>query len=159
SLGLHPDFPCLQIPSAMSVTVVPYADRAGDPATWTPAPVPDAGALTAALSHLGAGRLVAQEVFVLAPIYRRVTVQVTVSRGALSTTLEDRIRAALGRHLDPLCGGPDGTGWPFGGPVRPSDLIGVVSNELGPESVVTELAVALDDGSPSSCDELPIGER
>jgi hypothetical protein len=103
--------------------------------------------------------LVGQEVFVLAPVYRRVTVQVTVTRSALSTSLEDRIRAALRRHLDPLRGGPDGTGWPFGAPVRPSALIGIVSAELGPESVVSGLAVALDDDPPSSCDELAIGER
>ena len=159
SLGLHPDFPCLQIPSAISVTVVPYADRAGDPATWTLDPVPDEGALAAARSHLAVGRLIGQEVFVLPPVYRKVRVRVTVSQSALSSTLEERIRIALRRHLDPLRGGPNRTGWPFGGPVRPSALIGVVSDELGPEAVVTALAVALDDDRPSSCEELPIGER
>jgi hypothetical protein len=71
--------------------------------------------------------------------------------------LEDRVRDALVRHLDPLLGGADGEGWPFGGTVRPSALVGVVSDALGPEATVTDLTVALDGGTPSGCVDLAIG--
>jgi hypothetical protein len=159
SLGLHPDFPCVPVPSALSVTVVPYAERGPDSAKWTRAPQPDAGAMSAARGRVAGSRLVGQEVFVLPPVYRQVSVAVTVSRTALAPALEDRVRDALLRHLDPLEGGADGEGWPFGGAVRPSALIGVVSAELGPESTVIDLSVALDGGTPSSCGDLAIGSR
>jgi hypothetical protein len=143
----------------MTVTVVPYADRSTGSASWTKAPQPDAGALSAARAHVTGGRLVGQEVFVLPPAYRAVGVVVTVSRTARGPVLEDRVRDALVRHLDPLLGGADGQGWPFGGTVRPSALIGVVSDALGPEASVTDLTVALDGDTPSACNDLVIGSR
>jgi hypothetical protein len=159
SLGLHPDFPCVEVPTALSVTVVPSAAREAAPAGWTRAPRPDAGALAAAQAQLAGGRLVGQEVFVLPPAYRRVTVWATVSQTARGQTVEARVTEALLRYLDPLEGGSDGRGWPFGAAVRPSALIGVVRTALGPESEVVSLAVALDDEAPTDCADLPIGAR
>jgi hypothetical protein len=66
---------------------------------------------------------------------------------------------ALRRYLDPLAGGSERDGWPFGGPVRPSALAGVVQKTIGPEATVTRLSVALDDGPPSDCSDLAIGPR
>jgi hypothetical protein len=159
SLGLHPDFPCVEVPTALSVTVVPAAAREATPAGWTRAPRPDAGALAAAQAQLAGGRLLGQEVFVLPPAYRRVTVWATVSQTARGQTVEARVTEALLRFLDPLEGGSDGRGWPFGAAVRPSALIGVVRTALGPESEVVSLAVALDDEPPTDCADLPIGPR
>ena len=155
-LGLHPDFPCVPVPSAVSVVVVPFAARDGEVTSWTPDPQPDAGTLAAVRARLAGRRLAAQEVFVLPPVYRRVAMTLRVTRSARSPVLEQRVRAALGRHLDPLEGGADGSGWPFGGPVRLSALIGLVADELGPESTVSGLTVALDGGAASACDDLAI---
>jgi len=155
--GLHPGFPCVEVPTAISVTVVPHAKRDGAPAEWTRAPRPDEGALSAAGAQLQAGRLIGQEVFVLPPRYRRVTVWVTVSQSSRSELLESRVTEALVRFLDPLRGGSDGRGWPFGGPVRLSALVGVVRVSLGPEADVTELTGALDDGDATDCADLLIG--
>lgn len=159
SLGLHPDFPCVPIPSAVSVTVVPHADRSGDPAAWIADPVPDDGMLAAVRARLGRGRLVGQEVFVLPPVYREVRVAATVTRSALSPVLEGRLERAIRRFLDALEGGSEGQGWDFGGPVRPSALMGVLARELGPESTVTGVEVTLDDEATNACDDVSIGER
>jgi predicted phage baseplate assembly protein len=157
--GLHPCFPCDAVQGALAVTVVPFADRTAEPAAWTVAPQPDAGAVEAVRQRLEGARLLGQEVFVLAPAYRRVTVDVTVSAPADAGDAGERIVAALRSYLDPLVGGSEHEGWPFGGPVRPSALTGVVQEEAGPEATVTRLTVALDDAAPSDCGDLAIGER
>ncbi len=159
SVGFHPQFPCLDVPGALSVTIVPYADRSSMTAQWTPAPAPDSGALAAARDRLSQARLIGQETFVLPPTYRAVTAWVTLARTARDQGLQQRVIDALRRFLDPLVGGDDGVGWPFGGTVRLSALSGLVQSVLGPESVVTALSAALDGGTPSDCADLPIGPR
>ncbi len=93
------------------------------------------------------------------PTYRRVRVRVTVTRSAGDDTVAGRVTSEIRRHLDPLVGGPDADGWPFGGAVRPSDLIGVAARAAGAEATVTRLAVALDDGPETDCGEVVIGPR
>jgi Baseplate J-like protein len=157
--GEHPCFPCDPVDGALAVTVVPYADRTAEPAAWTVAPQPDDGAVEAVRQRLEGARLLGQEVFVLAPLYRRVTVDVSVSALSDAGDASERIVAALRTYLDPLVGGSEREGWPFGGPVRPSALTGVVQDTAGVEATVTRLIVALDDGAPSDCGDLAIGER
>ena len=159
TVGLHPGFPCVDVPTAVTVTVVPYAARYQAPGEWTRAPQPDQGALSAAAAQLAAGRLIGQEVFVLPPAYRRVTVWVTISRTSRNDLLQTRVTEALLRFLDPLAGGSDGSGWPFGGPVRPSALIGVVRVVLGHEAEVSDLSAALDDAEATNCADLVLGRR
>jgi hypothetical protein len=159
TVGLHPDFPCVDVPTAVTVSVVPHAGRDGMPTGWTRAPRPDDGALSAAATQLKAARLIGQEVFVLPPGYRRVTVWATISQSPRNELLEARVTEALIRFLDPLRGGSDGRGWPFGGPVRPSALIGVVRSVLGPEADVSELSLALDDDEATDCADLLIESR
>jgi hypothetical protein len=159
SPGFHPAFPCQAVPGALAVTVVPHADRSAAPASWTAAPQPDDGALATTRERLERARLLGQEISVLAPVYRRVTVDVAVSATAQAGDTRERIVDALRRYLDPLAGGSERDGWPFGGPVRPSALAGVVQRSIGPEATVTRLAAALDGGPPSDCADLTIGPR
>ncbi len=159
SPGFHPAFPCHSVPGALAVTVVPHASRAAEPDTWTAGPQPDAGALETVRRRLAAGRLLGQEINVLVPVYRRVTVDVAISVTARSDDMRQRVVDALRRYLDPLVGGSEDDGWPFGGPVRPSALAGVVQKAIGPEATLTRLAAALDDGAPSDCSDLAIGPR
>ena len=159
SPSVHPAFPCDPVPGALAVTIVPHADRAAAPGDWTSAPQPDSGALATTRARLERGRLLGQEISVLAPVYRRVTVDVGVSASARSGETRERIVDALRRYLDPLDGGPEREGWPFGGPVRPSALAGIVQKTLGPEAMVTRLAAALDGGPSSDCTDLAIGPR
>ncbi|MGO4362948.1 hypothetical protein [Terrabacter sp. RAF57] len=156
-VGHHPGFPCVSLPAVLSVVVVPTVDRDGPVADWVPAPRPDEGLLSAVRTRLENARLLGQEVFVEAPVYRTVRVRVDVTRSAGTDILRDRVIEALTRYLDPLRGGPGEKGWPFGGAVRPSELAGVASRAVGPEVSVTNLAVELDDGEPTSCAGLAIG--
>ncbi len=41
------------------------------------------------------------------------------------------MRMALYRYLNPLAGGPDGKGWPFGRPVYPSDIVALLQQTPG----------------------------
>jgi len=86
-------------------------------------------------------------------------VWLTVSQTSRNDLLEARVAEALLAYLDPLRGGSQGDGWPFGGPVRPSALVGVVRKVLGPEAEVGDLSAAIDDGDPSDCVDQIIGER
>jgi hypothetical protein len=157
--GLHPGFPCDPIAGALSVTVVPYADRSTEPGAWTATPQPDAGVVAAVGERLQGGRLLGQELFVLTPVYRRVDVEVAVSATGAARDAQQRIEAALATYLDPLKGGSEAEGWPFGEPVRPSALIRVVQETLGPEATVTRVAAALEGGLATDCGDLEIGER
>jgi hypothetical protein len=159
SVALHPGFPCVDVPAAVTVTVVPHADRERRFSEWTRAPRPDAGALSAVVAQLASARLIGQEIFVLPPSYRQVTVWLTVSQSSRNELLEARITEALLKYLDPLEGGSEQDGWPFGGPVRPSALVGVVRAVLGPEAEVGDLSVALDGGAPNDCVDQIIGAR
>src|SRR5262249_1539836 len=87
ALGIHPGHPCALVPGAVTVFVVPDAPREkpGEDIdedfierAFIPAPVPDPGALAAVRARLEAARLVAEEVFVLAPRYVKVSLHVTV---------------------------------------------------------------------------------
>jgi hypothetical protein len=54
--------------------------------------------------------------------YARVGVRVVVVRVPGSGLDELRVRQTIARFLDPLTGGEEGTGWPFGRPVYRSEL-------------------------------------
>ena len=41
------------------------------------------------------------------------------------------LRIALYRYLNPLTGGPEGKGWPFGRPVYPSDIVALLQQTPG----------------------------
>jgi hypothetical protein len=156
AVGAHPGFPCDPVASALTVTVVPHARRTTPLAEWTPAPLPDDGAVATVAERLRAARLIGQEVFVVRPTYHSVRVWLSLSGTAPAEATRQAVADTLRRHLDPLEGGSEGTGWPFGGPVRPSELLGVVQDVLGPETSVTEVAVSLDGGPSSNCGDVAI---
>lgn len=157
-VGRHPGFPCDHVPSALSVTVVPYANRETESSAWTHAPQPDEGVLETVRGRLRAGRLIGQEIFVVRPIYHAVHVHLSVSGSQLTDPLRRAVVDKLTRHLDALDGGSEGKGWPFGGPVRPSELMGITQDLLGPEISVTDVAVSLDGGPSSNCGDVVVPE-
>ncbi|MFI6638398.1 hypothetical protein [Streptomyces sp. NPDC050504] len=173
SLGEHPGFPCAVVPGAVTVHVVPDVPREGfgraDLARGGPArgaadgfvaaPRPDPGTLCAVAARLERARLLTSEVFVRAPRYRDAALRV-----ALSGEPADRARVlavltgALRRFLDPLVGGDDGTGWPFGEPLRPSALVRAAQRALGDLADVAGVGIGLDGTDPAEeCDEVPLG--
>lgn len=147
--GFHPAFPCVTVPGAISVFIVPEVPRATGWLTSdraVKAPQPDPGMLTHVRARLEERRLVATELFVLRPVYRAVDVVATVAAGPLDrTALADQMRSGLVLYLDALVGGNDGKGWPFGQPVRPSELAHQLQLLAGSDAVVERVAARLVD--------------
>jgi predicted phage baseplate assembly protein len=99
--------------------------------------VPEALTLERISARLDEVRLVGTQVMVEPPRYRGVTV---VARLVARTRLnpeEVRQRAieALYRHLNPLTGGPQGTGWPFGRRVLRGEIFGLLQAVEGVDVV------------------------
>ncbi|MET9921807.1 putative baseplate assembly protein [Streptomyces sp. NPDC006435] len=94
--------------------------------------IPSESVLSAVAARLDERRLVGTRLVVEPPAYQGVTV---VARLVASGGDVDRVRtealAALFRHIDPLRGGAEGTGWPFGRPVQYGEVFSVLQNVPG----------------------------
>ncbi len=164
--GFHPCFPCSLVPGAITLFIVPYAprERAVDPnaeSDYVLAPRPDPGALAAVRARLEAARLVASEVFVLGPRYRSVSIILDITAEPVDPLpLRQRITERLQDFLDPLIGGDQKDGWPFGEPVRPSVLLREAQQALGTSGEVVAVFIGID-GNPAdeNCDDVKIGEH
>ncbi|EMF54181.1 MULTISPECIES: putative baseplate assembly protein [Streptomyces] len=99
--------------------------------------VPGDGLLRRITRHLDERRLIGTRLAVGPPFYQGVTVVATLH--AFRGTDTDRVRRqahdALYRHLDPLTGGADGRGWPFGRPVQSGEVFAVLQRVPGVELV------------------------
>jgi hypothetical protein len=166
AVGVHPSFSCLAVPGAVTVVVLPWAPRPSEPGDseewdqdWTFAPQPDPGALSAVRARLDAARLIASEVYVRGPIYRPAKLLVRLQgdpRDPLA--LRSAVTRRLRRFLDPLSGGEDGSGWPFGEPLRPSALLREVQSAIGREAEAMAVEVVLDGKPPpNDCTDVDIG--
>lgn len=173
AVGFHPRFPCTAVPGAVTVFAVAEVPRDGfyddpfyeDSFTQTEfsiikSPQLDPGAHAELHARLNQRRLITTEVFVCSPNYRRVHLQVELE-GVFAN--QRTIRLAVAKHLlaylDPLLGGDDKQGWPFGAALRPSSFIKQVQSLLPEGVVVQNVAVGLDDNSSfESCRDTEIGQ-
>ncbi|WNI16159.1 putative baseplate assembly protein [Actinacidiphila sp. ITFR-21] len=148
--------PAAQGAGAVRVLVVPdaVADE-GDRLRFEQL-IPSQQVLEAITASLDERRLIGTRLVVEPPVYQGVTV---VARLAAAPGDTDRVRdaalTALFRHLDPLRGGPDGTGWPFGRPVQYGEVFGVLQRAAG-NALVEEIRLFPADpitgrrGAPAS---------
>jgi predicted phage baseplate assembly protein len=99
--------------------------------------VPADALLRRITNYLDARRLIGTRLAVGPPYYQGVTVVATLH--AYRDVDADRVRQqahdALYRHLDPLVGGADGKGWPFGRPVQSGEIFAVLQRVPGVELV------------------------
>ncbi|GAA3818867.1 hypothetical protein GCM10023083_60380 [Streptomyces phyllanthi] len=109
-------------------------------------------------ARLDEARLLTSEVFVRGPGYRDVTLRVDLSGGPA-----DRVRvstvltSALRRFLDPLVGGEEQDGWPFGEALRPSAVLRAAQRALGDLADVAGVAIGLDGADPDEdCNEVEL---
>ncbi|WP_284741591.1 putative baseplate assembly protein [Amycolatopsis sp. RTGN1] len=119
--GLHPDFAGSPIPGVVGVLVVPPIDS-GD----TEPPVPTAATLRAVADFLTREVTPAGVTVVTGPVaFRRIAVEARVVLDADQDRAAVLARAAdaVTTYLDPLRGGENGGGWPFGGAVRHTPLV------------------------------------
>jgi predicted phage baseplate assembly protein len=138
--NFDPAFPCLEAIGVVTVIVLPYLPLAR--------PRPSPGLLRAVGAWLARRRLIGTRVVVAGPAYREVAVSATVQAlpHADPAALQARILAALDAFFHPLTGGPAGQGWPFGRAVYRAEVLQVLSEVPGTDSV-TSLALVLGDGT------------
>ncbi|MFI1068415.1 putative baseplate assembly protein [Streptomyces puniciscabiei] len=107
--------------------------------------IPSGQVLAAITESLDERRLIGTRLVVEPPVYQGVTV---VARLAAAPEDTDRVRgaalAALFRYLNPLHGGPDGTGWPFGRPVQYGEIFGLLQRATG-NALVEEIRLFAAD--------------
>lgn len=156
AIGFHPNHPWTPIPGAVTVFLLPdvsrpdILDESFDESivesAFVAAPVPDEGALTVVRQKLNEARLAGTEVFVLPSFYRNVKLTLEIeSNVADRNALRDRIKLRLQRFFDPLSGGDEEKGWPFGEPVRPSAILRETQRELGDDGTLVNVFIDLPD--------------
>jgi len=118
-----------EVPDVVSVIVVPKSPELLS--------VPSPGFLKAVYRHLDESRLLTTELFVLPPVYVKVSVKATVvkMREHLAATVKAKVSLGLVNFLHPTEGGPDGKGWPFGRPVYVSEIFETIGGTEGVDYV------------------------
>jgi predicted phage baseplate assembly protein len=117
--GFHPDIPGAPVPGLVGVLVVPVRQDQRPPVPVQGELDAVARYLTQKVAHVGV------QVVVGAPRYERIRVEgrlVADPAADLGAVIRTAIEA-IDAYLDPVVGGEDGEGWPFGGPVRHSALL------------------------------------
>lgn len=118
--GLHPDFAGTPIPGVVGVLVVPPVDDSGAP------PVATTATLRAVADFLTREVAPAGVTVVAGPVqFHHVAVEarVTLDPGQDRAGVLARASDAVTTYLDPLRGGENGAGWPFGGAIRHTPLV------------------------------------
>jgi len=144
----NPNFPGVEVPGSVTVIIVPNAA--------SPTPRPSPGLLQTVCAYLDQRRLITTELYVMAPTYVPVAVAVAVlaATGADIAQVQQDVETAITTFLDPLVGGSDGQGWPFGGTIYYSDLFrtALVSDVQRVES----LSITLNGTTAAPCADVPI---
>jgi predicted phage baseplate assembly protein len=89
------------------------------------------------LHYLDERRLLGIQVQLQQPSYIGVSVQVEVTlepayqNPTAAAEMVHHLQVDLYRYLNPLTGGADGAGWPFGRPVYPSDIMAILQQRAG----------------------------
>jgi predicted phage baseplate assembly protein len=125
----HPALRCVAATGVVTVVVVPFLPVGR--------PMPSRGLLRAVAVHLCPRRIVGTRVEVSGPTYTDVSVRarVRIDRLARRGDLQTRVTAALDAFFDPLTGGPDRAGWPFGRDVHRLEVMQVIDEVPGVDHV------------------------
>lgn len=156
---VNPQFPGVKVPGAVTVIVVPPRRDDELPPIGTPPPLPSDGLLRTVCQALDARRLLTTELFVVAPRYVTLAVRAVVQAEDDADTAEvkEQVERALRRYFDPLLGGDDGLGWPFGGPLRYAKVVQKVFAVKGVDNVA-ELVLTVDDEEREPCQDVLLAE-
>jgi Baseplate J-like protein len=129
--NMHPSFPCFSAPGIVTVVVLPFLPAGR--------PVPTPGFLRAITSYLRRRRVIGTRVEVVGPTYVSIAVRASVqsTKGIAKAALQQSIVNALNSFFDPLTGGPNGTGWPFGRDVYRSEIMRIIGEVPGVDHVLS----------------------
>lgn len=134
------------IPGAVTVVVVPDS--------LSPQPIPTAGTLQLVANYLDQHRLLTCELFVAAPRYREVRIEVHVIAEPTADlgNVEQGVRSRLLAYFHPLTGGDNGTGWDFGGVIDFSETYRQIFDVDGVDRIDTSsMKTYLDQILQASC--------
>lgn len=148
----HPDFPDIEVPGVMTVLVVPQGDKQTN---WPP--MPSESTMKAVCAYLNQRRLLTTELIVAPPQYKQVSVAATVIvQGASDPAwVKTNVEKALNRFLDPLEGGEDGKGWPWGRTVFYSEVFQQMLRADGVDRV-EDLQLIVDGRRFAKCENVEI---
>jgi predicted phage baseplate assembly protein len=146
--SLHPSYPCLEAPGVVTVVIVPEAPPG--------MPAPSPGLLKAVWRYLDRRRTLTTMLHVIGPQYVKVTASGTVAvrSGASVARVKERISVALETFLNPLTGGPDSFGWPFGRSVFRAEILQLIDGVPGVDHVL-RLSLRADTG-PQQCGDIAL---
>ena len=107
-------------------------------------------------SLLEPARLITTRVHVAAPRFATVSVRITlvIRKDAMPQAVRTAAVGALERFFDPLTGGPEGTGWPFGRDIYVSEVYQIVARLPGVQYVTR----TNDPATQRPLDELVVGD-
>lgn len=147
--GTHAGLDDARVPGTVSVYLL--GPRAGA----TP-PYPSQASLDAVASHLSATLSPAGiEVVAAAPRFHEVSVRATLVVAA-NADFGEVLRATLREidlYLDPLAGGEDGCGWPFGGVVKYAALVRRVISRVPNLVALSTLNLTVDGETLGACSD------
>lgn len=100
----------------ISVVVVPNSTE--------PRPAPNQELIQTVRTYLEERSLLSTSVHVVPPRYQQIEIRVRLvcARDAQLEIVRSEAKKALQAHFDPLIGGPDGKGWPFGKSIYVSEI-------------------------------------
>jgi predicted phage baseplate assembly protein len=99
--------------------------------------IPPEATLARIAAHLDERRPIGTRLLVEPPFYQGVTVVATVraGHGVAAEPLREEALTALYSYFNPLTGGPEGQGWPFGRPVHSGEVFAVLQQVAGVDLV------------------------
>ena len=145
-VNYFPGMQCYSAPGMMTVVVVPSLPLGR--------PVPSAGLLDAVRAYLSRRSVLGTRIEAIGPDFLEVAVTASVKAltGQSKTLVQQSIVAALTDFLDPLAGGPAGSGWPLGRTVYISEILNVIAQVPGADYVISLTLTAA--GCGAQCGDL-----
>lgn len=132
----NPDYPCITFPGAVTAVVVPYA-REG-----TARPFPGNEFRRTILDYLNRLRLITTDVHVIGPEYVKISIKckINIEKKSSQSEAKKRVHDALKKFINPLRGGPEEQGWPFGRSVYVSEIYQTIDKVPGVD-YVTDVSI------------------
>lgn len=108
--------------------------------------VPSEDTLTRIARYLDERRVIGARAVVEPPSYQGVTVVASLRArpGANATRIQQEALASLNGYFNPLSGGPDGNGWPFGRAVHVGEIYSALQGVRGVEMIQDARLFAAD---------------
>ncbi|TFH47358.1 MAG: putative baseplate assembly protein [ANME-2 cluster archaeon] len=118
-----------QVPGIVSIIIVPKSPYAK--------PMPGDELLKTVYRYLEKQRLLATELFVIPPEYTEISVSTTVKIKPrfVKETVKNNVKTELDKFLNPITGGVEGNGWPFGRSVYLSEIYQIIDSAEGVDYV------------------------